>query len=92
MRFVLSFRAALTPMLGVLLALAMQPAKAEEGTTVFSDTSRIASIGGSITEILYALGEEGRLVARDSTSTYPEAAAKLPDVGYMRALSPEGVL
>jgi iron complex transport system substrate-binding protein len=92
MRFVLSLRAALAPMLGVLLAVAIQPAKAEEGTVVFSDTSRIASIGGSITEIIYALGEEGRLVARDSTSTYPEAAAKLPDVGYMRALSPEGVL
>lgn len=92
MRFVLSFRAALAPMLGVLLAVAMQPARAEEGRTVLSDTSRIASIGGSITEIIYALGEEGRLVARDSTSTYPEAAAKLPDVGYMRALSPEGVL
>jgi len=92
MRFVLSFRAALAPMLGVLLAVAMQQAKAEEGTTVFSDTSRIASIGGSITEIVYALGEDGRLVARDSTSNYPEAAAKLPDVGYMRALSPEGVL
>lgn len=92
MRFVLSFRAAVAPMLGVLLAVAIQPARAEEGTTVFSDTSRIASIGGSITEIVYALGEEGRLVARDSTSDYPEAAAKLPDVGYMRALSPEGVL
>lgn len=92
MRFVLSFRAALAPMLGVLLAVAIQPARAEEGTVVFSDSSRIASIGGSITEIVYALGEEGRLVARDSTSTYPEAAAKLPDVGYMRALSPEGVL
>ena len=92
MRFVLSFRAALAPMFGVLLAVAMQPAEAEEGTTVFSDTSRIASIGGSITEIVYALGEDGRLVARDSTSNYPEAAAKLPDVGYMRALSPEGVL
>ncbi|MBZ9845540.1 hemin ABC transporter substrate-binding protein [Mesorhizobium sp. CA5] len=92
MRFALSFRAALAPMLGVLLAVALQPAKADEGMTVFSDSSRIASIGGSITEIVYALGEEGRLVARDSTSSYPEAAAKLPDVGYMRALSPEGVL
>ncbi|MEI9401267.1 hemin ABC transporter substrate-binding protein [Mesorhizobium argentiipisi] len=91
MRLVLSFRAALAPMLGVLLAVS-QPAKADEGTTVFSDSSRIASIGGSITEIVYALGEEGHLVARDSTSSYPEAAAKLPDVGYMRALSPEGVL
>ena len=46
----------------------------------------------SITEIVYALGEEGRLVGRDTTSTYPEAASKMPDVGYMRALSPEGVL
>ncbi|MBZ9732268.1 hemin ABC transporter substrate-binding protein [Mesorhizobium sp. CA18] len=92
MRFALSFRAALAPMLGVLLAVVLQPAKADEGMTVFSDSSRIVSIGGSITEIVYALGEEGRLVARDSTSSYPEAAAKLPDVGYMRALSPEGVL
>ena len=49
MRFVLSFRPALAPVLGVLLAVAMQPAKAEEGRTVFSDTSRISSIGASIT-------------------------------------------
>lgn len=56
------------------------------------DTSRLVTIGGAITEIVYALGEEGRLIARDQTSTYPEAALALPDVGYMRALSPEGVL
>lgn len=56
------------------------------------DTSRIVSIGGSLTEIVYALGEEARLVARDTTSVYPEAALALPDVGYIRALSPEGVL
>ncbi len=52
----------------------------------------MVSIGGSLTEIIYALGEESHLVARDTTATYPEAATKLPDVGYMRALSPEGVL
>ncbi|ACM27385.1 hemin ABC transporter substrate-binding protein [Agrobacterium rhizogenes] len=56
------------------------------------DTSRLVSVGGDVTEIIYALGEEKRLIARDSTSNYPEAAAKLPDVGYMRALSPEGIL
>jgi iron complex transport system substrate-binding protein len=67
-------------------------AAAEEGKPVFADPSRIASIGGAVTEIVYALGEEDRLVARDSTSLYPEAALKLPDVGYMRQLSPEGVL
>ncbi|MDX8516010.1 heme/hemin ABC transporter substrate-binding protein [Mesorhizobium captivum] len=92
MRVVFSFRPALAPMLGVLLAFATLSAKANDGAAVFSDTSRIASIGGSITEIVYALGEEGRLVARDSTSSFPQAALKLPDVGYMRALSPEGVL
>lgn len=53
---------------------------------------RVLSIGGAVTEIVYALGEDDRLVARDSTSTFPEAANALPDIGYMRALSPEGVL
>jgi len=52
----------------------------------------IVSIGGSVTEIVYALGQEDRLVARDSTSSFPAEAETLPDVGYMRALSPEGVL
>lgn len=56
------------------------------------DTSKLVSIGGAITEIIYAMGEEGRLVARDSTSMYPPEAMKLPDVGYMRALSAEGVI
>lgn len=68
------------------------PARAAEGTEVFADPSKIAAIGGSITEIVFALGGQDRLVARDSTSRYPEAALKLPDVGYMRQLSPEGVL
>lgn len=57
-----------------------------------SPPSRIVVIGGSVTEIVYALGAQDRLVARDSTSLYPAAALELPDIGYMRALSPEGVL
>lgn len=76
---------------GVLVA-ATAASRAVEGEAVFSDPSRIAAVGGSITEIVYALGEEKSLVARDSTSVYPEAANKLPDVGYIRALSAEGVL
>ncbi|MBU2944776.1 ABC transporter substrate-binding protein [Shimia thalassica] len=54
--------------------------------------SRIVSVGGAITEIVYALGEEDRLVARDTTSNYPAAALALPNVGYIRRLSPEGML
>jgi iron complex transport system substrate-binding protein len=52
----------------------------------------LVAIGGSLLEIVYALGEEGKLVGRDSTGLYPPEATALPDVGYMRALSPEGVL
>lgn len=57
-----------------------------------ADEQRVVSVGGSVTEIVYALGEQDRLIARDSTSMYPHEAMELPDVGYMRALSPEGVL
>jgi iron complex transport system substrate-binding protein len=57
-----------------------------------ADPSRLVSIGGAVTEIVYALGKGDLLIARDSTSLYPYEAAKLPDVGYMRQLSPEGVL
>ncbi|WP_256750622.1 hemin ABC transporter substrate-binding protein [Mesorhizobium sp. Mes31] len=81
------------PAIGLSLAFAASlPSNASEGTAVFADPSKIAAIGGSITEIVYALGEEKHLVARDSTSNYPKAAFDLPDVGYMRQLSPEGVL
>lgn len=53
---------------------------------------RIVSIGGAVTEIVYALGAEGRLVAVDSTSTWPPEAGKLPNVGYMRRLSAEPIV
>lgn len=76
-----------------VLLLGLQAAShAQDGEAVFPDASRIVAIGGSITEIVYALGQQDRLVARDSTSVYPPAAFTLPDVGYMRQLSPEGVL
>lgn len=58
----------------------------------YPEATSIVAIGGPVTEIVYALGEEHRLVARDTTSQFPEAANALPDVGYMRQLSAEGVL
>ena len=56
------------------------------------DSSRITSAGGSITEIIYFLEQESRLIAVDVTSNYPESALNLPSIGYVRALSAEGVL
>jgi len=67
------------------LAAALVPAFAE-------GEERVVTLGGSVTEIVVALGAGDRIVARDTTSNFPESILALPDVGYIRALSPEGVL
>jgi len=59
--------------------------RAEEG-------ARIVSVGGDVTEILYAIGAGDRLIAVDTSSRYPAETRALPDVGYMRALSAEPIL
>ena len=53
---------------------------------------RIVSLGGDVTEVVYALNAQRQLVAKDSTSTWPAAAQSLPDVGYIRQLNAEGIL
>jgi len=53
---------------------------------------RIITIGGDVTEIVYALDAQQNLVARDTTSQRPALATKLPDIGYMRQLNAEGIL
>src|SRR5690554_4553900 len=73
-----------------LCALALWPG----GTLAdgWPEAGRVVSLGGAVSEIVVALGQGGRLVARDTTSTWPEAVAALPDVGYLRQLSPEGLI
>lgn len=76
---------------GIPRAEALRDAAGRE--VVVRDASRIVSIGGAVTEILYALGQSGRIVAIDTTSLYPPEALKTkPNVGYFRQLSPEGVI
>lgn len=90
---------ALALTLAALLA-GLEHAKADETVTdgrgrlvEITDTSRIVSIGGSVTEILYDLGLADHIVAVDDTSLYPPEALKTkPSIGYVRALSAEGVL
>lgn len=57
-----------------------------------SAAPRVVAAGGAITEAVYALGAQALLVGVDSTSLHPAAARALPGVGYLRALSAEGVL
>lgn len=69
--------------LALALALLASSAAAE---------SRVVVAGGDLTEIAFTLGAGDRIVGVDTTSTYPEAATDLPQIGYLRSLSAEGVL
>ncbi|MGF1485228.1 MAG: hemin ABC transporter substrate-binding protein [Opitutales bacterium] len=52
----------------------------------------IVTVGGAATEIVYALGAGDRVVGRDLSSVYPPESQDLPEVGYVRGISAEGVL
>ena len=57
-----------------------------------ADPRRIVTLGGSVTEIVYALGAGDQGVGVDASSVYPEAATEKPNVGYFRKVPAEGVL
>ena len=56
------------------------------------NSNSIVVAGGSITEIIYFLNLQNKLVGVDITSNYPLKAKKLPSIGYIRNLSIEGLL
>lgn len=57
-----------------------------------SDTSRIVTLSGDLTEAVFALGFGSSVVATDVTTVYPPEAVGLPIVGVGRFLTAEGVL
>jgi iron complex transport system substrate-binding protein len=90
---VLSATAAVFAIGGAAVAAGVTVHDARDRDVTITDPARIVSIGGAITEILYALGFEDRVAAVDTTSLYPASALRdKPNVGYMRQLSAEGVL
>lgn len=71
---------------GLVVAVALAPA-------AFAETpSRVIAAGGSVAEIIHALGAGDRLIARDTTSSFPPEVLSLPDIGYVRALSSENLI
>jgi iron complex transport system substrate-binding protein len=60
--------------------------------TSVSDTSRIVTLSGDLTEFVYELGTGSAIVATDITTVHPQDAALLPKVGIGRFLSTEAVL
>jgi iron complex transport system substrate-binding protein len=71
----------------LLLSAALLPAFARA-----QSQPRIVSVGGAVTETVFALGAQSQLVGVDTTSLFPGDATQLPQVGYARTLSAEGVL
>jgi iron complex transport system substrate-binding protein len=53
---------------------------------------KIITIGSSISEIVCAIGMEGKMIGVDSNSNYPASLKSLPQLGYFRNLSIEGLL
>ena len=61
---------------------------------VFSAQSadRLVVAGGSLSELIYAMGIGNRVVGVDETTSYPPETAALPHIGYWKQLSSEGIL
>lgn len=57
-----------------------------------NEAKKIVSLNGTLTEIVYALNQGDQLVAVDVTSTYPEAATKLTNLGHTNAATAESIL
>ena len=66
----------------------------DEGTAVeiAAEPERIVSLTPATTEILFELGAGDRVVATDSGSDYPDAAAALPDVADFSSVDVEQIV
>ncbi len=60
--------------------------------TLVSDDSKIITVGGAITETVYALEKWSNVIATDPSSTYPPEVFRMPRVPYVRNLTSEGLL
>jgi iron complex transport system substrate-binding protein len=79
--------------LSLLAAASLLGAFGLPGAAFGQIPQRVVAVGGVITEVIYALGLQDRLVGVDSTSQFPaDALRDKANVGYVRALSTEGVL
>jgi len=65
---------------------------AQKATNAKAKAPKIVTLGGTITETVFALGVGSQVAAVDISSYFPNEATKLPQLGYVRTLNAEGVL
>ena len=95
-------RLATIPLAAILAASTAGAVLAQDPVTVsdvdgnavtIGDASRVATLGGVVTEIAYALGAQDRIVAVDEGSFYPAVALSDNEtVGYHRFLAAEPIV
>ncbi|MBK1442645.1 ABC transporter substrate-binding protein [Parapedobacter sp. ISTM3] len=59
---------------------------------VITDSTKIVSTNGTLSETLVALGFEDHIVGVDVASTYPASLQQKPKIGHNRDIAAEGVL
>jgi iron complex transport system substrate-binding protein len=79
-----------------LLALSLNACKSKSDHTtqpgLITDSTKIVSLNGTVSEILAGLGLEKNIVGTDITSNFPLTLKTKPKVGHNRNINAEGVL
>lgn len=76
------------PILFTILVACSAPSEDQHANS----NRRIITAGGTITEIVDALGFGDEIIATDITSTFPASMQELPSIGYRDQIKAEGVL
>lgn len=94
----------LKPVSGLLLAILFAPAVvAAQGAIQLTDSSghtlvlkrpakRVITLAPNLTELMFAIGAGGRLIAVSDYSDYPPAAGKLPRIGGAASIDVERIV
>ncbi|WP_297336261.1 ABC transporter substrate-binding protein [Algoriphagus sp.] len=80
--------------LGFLFALILTAAcgSSPQEKKAENQEQRIITAGGTISEIVAALGLQDQIIATDRTSTFPKELQQLPSIGYRNQIKAEGIL
>mgnify|MGYP002141176263 CR=1 FL=1 len=78
--------------LALLCAAFVPSCQGARTPTGVSQDERLITIGGPVTETVFALGRGDAVVAVDTSSVFPAQAVQRPKVGYQRTISAEGIL
>lgn len=78
--------------LAAMASCSQKTSNTHEEKAVEGASEKIITAGGTLTEIVYALGHGDAIVATDRTSTYPASMQALPSIGYRNQIQAEGIL